>query len=179
MLAIDDCCLVVVDVQGRLAQLMHDKQALFKNIRILIEASGILEIPLIWCQQVPESLGPTVLEIAGLLGAVEPINKASFSCCGRERFNDTLAGLGRKQVLLCGIEAHVCICQTALDLLGKGLEVYVIADAVSSRSADNKQVALNRMAASGATISSVEMAVFELLKTAEHPKFREVAKLIK
>lgn len=179
MLDIYNCCLVVIDVQGKLAQLMHDRQALFKNIRILITAAKILNIPILWTQQCPASLGPTVPEIAQLLADNEQINKAAFSCCGAERFNAKLNELARQQVLLCGIEAHICIHQTAVDLLRKGFDVNVIADAVSSRMLENKQIAISRMAAEGANISSVEMALFELLRTAEHPQFKQITKLIK
>ena len=198
MLEIQDCCLIVVDVQGKLAQLMADKEALFKNIRILIQAAKILQIPILWCQQVPEALGPTVPEIAELLTGTEPINKASFSCCGQEQFNAQLSGLGREQVLLCGIETHVCIYQTAMDLVawasrpwnrdhgqdaratGKGgLDVTILADAVSSRTEQNRHIALTRLAAEGARISSTEIALFELLKTAKHPQFKEIARLVK
>ena len=179
MLDEKNCCLVVVDVQGKLAQLMHDKDGLFKNIRILIQSAKILNIPILWCQQVPSALGPTVPEIAELLIGSQPINKSSFSCAGCEEFNDKLDQLGRKQVMLSGIETHVCVYQTAIDLLAKGYEVYVIADAVSSRMLDNKQIGLNRMAAVGVRISSTEMALFELLKSAEHPCFKQIAKLVK
>ena len=179
MLQIHNCCLVVVDVQGKLAQLMLDKQALFKNIQILIKAAKILDIPILWCQQCPDSLGPTVPEIAELLADNEPIDKAAFSCCGSKRFNARLNELARQQVVLCGIEAHVCIYQTAVDLLRKGFSVDVIADAVSSRTAENKQIAINKMAKQGANISCTEMALFELLKTAEHPQFKQIGKLVK
>jgi len=179
MLETENCCLVVVDVQGKLAQLMHERQPLFNNIQILIKSAKILSIPILWAQQCPEALGPTVPEIAELLADNEPINKSAFSCCGEEAFNTKLNELRRNQVLLCGIETHVCIYQTAVDMLRKGFDVNVIADAVSSRTAGNKQIAINRLAAEGAKIASVEMALFELLKTAEHPQFRQVAKLIK
>ena len=179
MLDIQKCCLVVVDVQGKLAQLMYAKEYLFKNIQILIKAAKLLAVPIIWCQQCPDALGATVPQIAQLLTDNKPIDKASFSCCGTEKFNSKLNSLARRQVLLCGIEAHVCIYQTAVDLLEKGYEVNVIADAVSSRTVENKQIALERMTAEGANISSVEMALFELLRTAEHSQFRQVAKLVK
>ena len=179
MLEIPQASLVVVDVQGKLAQLMLDKETLFKNIRILIQAAKILEIPILWCQQVPAALGPTVPEIAELLAGTEPIDKASFSCAGHAPFNAKLEALGRKQVLLCGIETHVCVYQTAMDLLVRGFEVTVVADAVSSRTADNKQIALTRLAAEGAAIASTEMALFELLGTAKHPQFKPIAKLVK
>ena len=179
MLEIQNSCLVVVDVQGKLAQLMHDKDVLFKNIQILIRAAHILDIPILWCQQCPNALGPTIPEIAQLLTDHEPINKAAFSCCGAEEFNSRLNDSKRNQILLCGIETHVCIYQTAIDLLRKGFEVNVITDAVSSRALENKQVALQRMAAENANLYCTEMALFELLRTAEHPRFKEIAKLIK
>ena len=179
MLDIQKCCLVVVDVQGKLAQLMYNKEGLFSNIQILIKAAKILNIPMIWCQQCPEALGATVTSISELLSDNEPIDKASFSCCAEERFNSKLKGLSRQHVLLCGIEAHVCIYQTAVDLLQKGYDVEVIADAVSSRTPENKQLAITRMQSQGVTVTSVEMALFELLRTAEHPQFKQIAKLIK
>ncbi len=179
MLDIRNCCLAVVDVQGKLAQLMHGKEALFKNVQVLVQAAKILGIPILWCQQVPDALGPTIPEVARLLTDIEPINKSVFSCCGADQFIGKLNESSRSQVLLCGIEAHICVYQTAADLLNKGFDVSVVADAVSSRTVDNKQIALNRLAAEGASITSVEMALFELLRTAEHPKFRQIAKLIK
>jgi len=179
MLDIRNCCLVVVDVQGKLAQLMHGKQALFNNIQILIQAAQILDIPILWCQQCPDSLGPTVPEIGQFLSDNEPINKAAFSCCGSEQFNVRLNELARQQVVLCGIETHVCIYQTSVDLLRKGFGVDVIADAVSSRTPENKWIAIKRMAIEGANISCTEAVLFELLKTAEHPQFKQIAKLVK
>lgn len=179
MLEISQCSLVVVDVQGKLAQLMADKETLFKNVKILIQAAKILEIPILWCQQVPAALGPTVPEIAELLTDTEPIDKACFSCTACESFNAKLEALGRKQVLLCGIETHICIYQTAMALLAKGFGVTVLADAVSSRTAENRRIALDRLAAEGADIACTEMVLFELLKTAKHPQFRSIAKLVK
>ena len=179
MLDIQKCCLVVVDVQGKLAQLMYEKEVLFKNIQILIKAAKILNIPILLSQQCPESLGPTIPEIAQLLKDCEPINKSAFSCCGEENFNTRLNETSRNQVLLCGIETHVCIYQTAIDLLRKGFSVIVSADAVSSRSRENKKIAIKRMALEGVKISSTEMALFELLKTAEHPQFKNISRLIK
>ncbi|MEN6428570.1 MAG: hydrolase [Phycisphaerales bacterium] len=179
MLEIQNCCLVVIDVQGKLAQLMVDKELLFKNIRILIQAAQILEIPILWCQQVPDALGPTAPEIAELLAGEEPIDKASFSCCGEERFMDVFNSLDKDQVLLCGIEAHVCVYQTAMDLMEEGLDVTVVADAVSSRTDQNRQLALRRLSDEGAGIGSTEMVLFELLGTARHAQFREIAKLVK
>jgi nicotinamidase-related amidase len=179
MLDINNCCLVVVDLQGKLAQLMHEKEKLFANIQILINFAKILDIPIIWCQQYPDGLGPTVPQIARLLADNEPIDKMSFSCCGDEKFNNQLEKLNRRQILLCGIETHVCIYQTALGLIAKSCYVEVIADAVSSRTLENKEIALRKMAVEGIKITSVEMTLFELLRTAEHPKFKQIVNLIK
>ncbi len=179
MLEIDQCCLVVVDIQGKLAQLMADKETLFQNARILIQAAKILEIPILWCQQAPQALGPTVPEIAELLSGIEPIDKASFSCVGHEPFNIQLDALARRQVLLCGIETHVCIYQTAMDLMWEDYDLTVVADAVSSRTAENKRIALERMAFEGVPIASAEMVLFDLIKTAEHPQFKPIARLVK
>jgi len=179
MLEIDNCCMVVVDVQGKLAQLMHEKEILFANIQILIKSAKILNIPILWCQQVPKALGPTLPEIAELLSDIQPLNKASFSCFGDAEFKKTIKKLSRREVILCGIETHVCIYQTAADLQRFGHGVTVIADAVSSRAETNKKIAINKMRTMGIDISSTEMLLFELMRTAEHPKFREVAKLVK
>ena len=170
---------MVVDVQGRLAQLMHDKHTLFKNIQILIKAAKILDIPIIWCQQCPQALGETIPQIAELLAGTRPLNKATFSCCGLEQFNQKLKVLNRRQIILCGIETHVCIYQTAADLLKAGFYVQVVTDAVSSRNLADKQTAVERLKTSAIDISCVEMTLFELLVTADHPKFKPVVELIK
>jgi len=179
MLDTTKCCLVVVDVQGKLAELMDNKESVFANIEILIRTAKALDFGIIWCQQYPRALGPTIPQIAQLLTDSQPIDKFSFSCCGHDEFNNKLKELRPKQVILCGIEAHVCIHQTAADLLDKDYEVHVIADAISSRTPANKEIALRRMEADGALLSSTEMALFELLRTAKHEKFKELMKLIK
>ena len=179
MIDIEKCCLVVVDVQGKLAQLMDGKESLFANIEVLIKAAKALEMPIVWCQQNPRALGPTAPQLAELLGGVEPVDKMSFSCCGDAKFIEKLNALKATDVILCGIEAHVCIYQTAMDLLDRDLNVHLIADAVSSRTAANRQIAIRRLTAEGANLSSTEMILFELLKTAEHPEFRGLSGLIK
>lgn len=179
MLDAAKCCLVIIDVQGKLAQLVHDRERLIGNIGVLIKIAKALEIPIIHCEQNPKALGSTVEELESLLAGNQAIAKFSFSCCGNDDFNNAIAGAGRGQVILCGIESHVCVYQTAIDLLGKGLEVYVVADAVSSRTKENKDLSLGRMASEGVKLSSTEMSMFELLKTSKHEKFKELARLIK
>ncbi|MFN8457006.1 MAG: hydrolase [Anaerolineae bacterium] len=180
MLNLNNTALVVIDVQGKLAQVMHGKEALFENLQKLIKGVQVLELPIIWNEQLPEKLGPTTPEVAELLAhSTQPIPKSSFSCCGNPPFMAALQATGRKQILLTGIESHVCVYQTCLDLLNQGYEVQVVTDAVSSRTAENRQLGLERMQAAGATPTSTEMALFELLRVAEGLKFKEITKIVK
>jgi len=179
MLEIEKSCLVVVDVQGKLAELMWEKERLFKNVEILVKSANILDIPIIWCQQYPKALGETIPQVTEHLKDISPCDKMCFSCCGSEEFADKLHDTGRRQVLVCGIEAHICVYQTSVDLLDADYEVQVVGDAVSSRTKENKDAALNRIQWEGAAITTTEMALFELLGTAEHPNFKDIARLVK
>lgn len=179
MLKIDNCVLVIVDVQGKLAQLMHEKERLFENLRRVVKGAQILGIPILWNEQNPLGLGATIPELAELLTDQKPLVKYSFSCCGNPEFVEQLLKLGRKQALLVGIETHVCVYQTAVDLVAKDYDVQVVVDAVSSRTPDNKQIGLARMKGYGATLTSAETALFELLRVAEGPQFKAISKLVK
>lgn len=180
MLTVDNTALLIIDVQGKLAQLMHQKEKLFANLEKIIKGAQVLELPLIWTEQVPEKLGPTSPELAELLiRSAQPISKASFSCCGVEPFVSALAQTKRRQVLVTGIETHICVYQTSVDLLAQGYEVQVVADAVSSRTTENRQLGLDRMHSAGAVLTSTEMALFELLRVAEGDKFRQISKIVK
>ena len=179
MLRVDDTVLVVIDVQGKLAQLMHNKTELFKNLRTMILGAQVLDVPILLTEQYPQGMGATVPEVAELLEGVAPITKTSFSCCGENGFTEAFAALGREQAVLVGIETHVCVWQTAYDLLESDYAVHVVADAVSSRSADNKHVGLENMRDSGAILTCTETALFELLRVAEGPQFKEILKLVK
>jgi nicotinamidase-related amidase len=179
MLFIENSVLVIVDVQGKLAQLMHGKERLFANLALMVKGAQILEIPILWNEQNPQGLGPTIPELAELLSNQQPLPKMTFSCCGNAEFMKRLHQLDRKQVLLVGIEAHVCVFQTAAELLATGYEVHLISDAVSSRTQGNLQVGIERMKSLGAVISSTEMALFELLRTAADSKFRDISRLVK
>ncbi|MBY6204377.1 hydrolase [Halomonas denitrificans] len=171
--------LVVVDVQGRLARLMHESEAMIRAQSILVRSCRLLDVPVTWAEQLPDKLGATVDELQDPLAGLEPCAKSSFGCLGDEALRQRILDSNREQVLLCGIETHVCVWQTAAALLREGREVHVIADAVSSRSADNKATGLLRLRDAGAVISNVEMALFELMRDATHPRFREVTKLLK
>jgi nicotinamidase-related amidase len=174
-----DSVLVVVDVQGKLARLMHDSDAMIRAQQTLIRACRALEVPVVWAEQLPDKLGPTVDELAEPLEGLAPCAKSSFGCMGDPALRDVIAGSGRRQVLLCGIEAHVCVWQTAALLLEEGYGVHLVADATSSRSAFNRDIALRRMERAGACLSNVEMVLFEMMVDATHPKFREVTRLLK
>jgi len=179
LLTPDQSVLALIDVQGKLAQLMHEREALFDNLQRLVKGVRVLELPVLWLEQYPQGLGPTIPEVAHLLTGLQPIAKTCFSAWGSGEFRDRLAAAGRRQVLLAGIESHVCVYQTAVDLLAAGYEVEVVADAVSSRTAANRRLGLDRMRLAGARVSSVEMALFELLRTAEAPAFKEIARIVK
>lgn len=179
MLQADHTALVIVDVQGKLAQLMPDRETLFSNLQRMVKGALALELPVLWVEQLPQKLGPTIPEVADLLQDQQPIAKSSFSCARNEAFNAALSRSGRRQLLLVGIEAHICVYQSAMDLVEAGYEVEVVADAVGSRSAGNKNVGLRKMLAHGVGLTSTEMALFELLGDAGHPAFRAIQALIR
>ena len=179
MLTAEKTCLIVIDIQEKLLPVMQGPEKVVKNASVLIQTAKSLNLPILWCQQVPKALGPTVGELSFLLDGVEPLNKSTFSCCGEDRFIEKIDALKPRTAIVCGIETHVCVFQTATDLIKKGLDVHVIADATSSRTQGNKGIGINRMAKAGAVINSTEMLLFEFLRSARHEKFRELAKLIK
>ena len=179
MLTADASMLLLIDIQGNLAQLMHDRQTLFRNLQILIESARILNVPIVWMEQIPEKLGHTVPAVAGLLRDRRPLAKTTFSCCADPDIMAAIEETGRRQVLVTGIEAHICVYQSTRDLLQRGFEVHVISDAVSSRVIENKQIGLARMKQEGALLSSVEMALFEMLRQAEGDSFRQIVRLLK
>lgn len=179
MLTTDTAVLVVVDVQGKLAQLMADKETVFANIQRMINGAKALALPILWAEQIPDKLGPTIPEVASLMDDLQPIAKTTFSCTGSPAFMAALEQTGSRQVILVGMEAHVCVYLTAIDLLAKGYTVEVVEDAVASRIATNRGVGLRKMAASGAGLTSTEMALFELMGDSDHPAFRQVQAIIK
>ncbi|MFH1852796.1 MAG: hydrolase [Candidatus Neomarinimicrobiota bacterium] len=179
MLEKESVMVVMVDVQGNLAQAMYKKDKLFDNLRILLQGVRLFGLPVIWMEQTPDKLGPTIPELAELLPDLEPISKRSFSCCGEPRFLERLKAVDRPMVLLCGIETHVCIYQTAVDLQQRGYQVEVVVDAVSSRTKLNKKIGLEKIVAAGAGLTSVETALFELQRGVDDGTFRQLVKLVK
>ncbi|OQA34141.1 MAG: Vibriobactin-specific isochorismatase [Betaproteobacteria bacterium ADurb.Bin341] len=174
-----ESALVLIDIQGKLAESMQEREALFDNLVRLTRSAALLQLPILWVEQSPEKMGRTIAPLAELLSGHEAIAKTSFSCCGEPAFMQALKQSGRRQLILTGIECHVCVFQTAANLLAAGYEVQTVADAVSSRTLANRQIGLERMRALGAQITSTEMLLFELMKTANHPQFRDIAKLVR
>ena len=179
MLATDDTVLLIIDVQGRLAHLMHEKEILFNNIRNTIKGAQVLDIPILVTEQYPAGLGPTIPEVAGMFENPETISKTSFSCCGDDRFVKALKDLHPENVLVAGIETHVCVYQTVRDLLKANYAVQIIADAVSSRTKYNKQIGLKKIIKAGAEITSVETVLFEMLREAGGEKFKKILEIVK
>jgi len=179
MLTADNAVLLVIDFQGNLAQAMAGRDFLFENARKMIRGVQVFDIPLIVTEQIPDKLGPTIPEIAGLFQGKTPIAKESFSCWQNPRFMETLKKTSRRQILMTGIETHICVYQTALDLLSAGYEVYIVADAVSSRTAGNREVGLQMMRDAGGKLTCTEAVLFELLKTAASEKFKDIFRIVK
>jgi nicotinamidase-related amidase len=179
MLTTDNSALLVIDFQGNLAAAMDNKQELIENARKIIRAMQVFEIPVLATEQVPAKLGPTIAEIADHLADAKIIGKESFSCWKENLFMRALRTLERKQILIIGIEAHVCVYQTAVDLVEAGYEVQVVADAVSSRTAQNRMTGIQKMAAGGVGITSTEMVLFELLQTAADPRAKQIFQIVK
>jgi nicotinamidase-related amidase len=179
MLSCTDTLLVIVDLQEKLVRAMHAREELLIRARQLVQGARVLNLPILCTEQNPKGLGTTVAEIAAHLPGVRPISKFSFGCCASADFLRALQESAGRNILMAGIETHVCVYQTALELLERGYRVEVVADACSSRTPENKQIGLEKMRAAGAAITSVETALFELLKVADGPAFKQILQVVK
>lgn len=179
MLHRKDTALILIDIQERLFQAMHENGALLANLLKLVKGAKVLQIPILWAEQNPRGLGPTVSDLQELLADMRPTEKRCFSCYGQQQFVQQLEQTHCKQVLVAGIEAHVCVFQTAMDLQGSGYDVQVVQDAVSSRTPENMHVGLERLKNVGVVLTSVEMALFEILKVAEGDEFKQILQIVK
>ncbi|MDX9959710.1 MAG: hydrolase [Spirochaetia bacterium] len=170
---------LVVDIQERLFPHIADRQPLLDRTRLLIRGLQVLGLPMLVTQQYTRGLGPTIPEIQELFTGFSALEKRSFSCVDDAAIAASLKSTGRKFVLIAGIETHVCILQTALDLKAAGYQPVVVTDCVSSRSLADKDTALRRLASEGAILTGSESLLFELLRTSESPKFKEISSLVK
>jgi nicotinamidase-related amidase len=175
-LAAEQCALVVIDIQEKLLPPVFQKEQLVRNAQLLIRAAGILKIPALVSTQYAKGLGGTVPEVASLLPGVEAVDKTLFSCFGSDVFCTLLKRMPgqRNTLLLCGMESHICVTQTALAALREGYLVHVASDAVSSRTEWNWKIGLDRMRAAGAVISSTEMMIYELMRSSSSAAFKEL-----
>ena len=171
--------LVVVDIQERLLPAIFEKERVAQNAMRLIQGAAMLGVPVFATEQYRKGLGATVAEVAVVIPGFTPMEKLTFSSCGAPGFMEALQTKGVKDVILCGIEAHVCVSQTCLDLLDRQYRVFVVADAVSSRTAENHRCGVERMRDAGAVIVSAEMILFELLERAGTDEFKKVLELVK
>ena len=172
----DQCALVVIDIQQKLLPSIFQKEQLVRNAQLLIRAAGILKVPTLLSTQYAKGLGGTVPEISSLLTGTEPVDKTLFSCFGSDAFCALLKHLPRQRntLLLCGMESHICVTQTALGALREGYLPHVASDAVSSRTEWNCKIGLDRMRAAGAIISSTEMMIYELMRSSSSAAFKEL-----
>ncbi|WP_235867538.1 hydrolase [Ureibacillus chungkukjangi] len=179
MLTKEETVLVLIDIQGRLAEIVHDSEFVISNIAKVTEGVQILGCPVLWLEQYPKGLGPTVDKIAQALPNQKPIEKITFSAYDTPEFVEQLEATNRKKVLLAGIETHICVYQTAAHLIQNGYEVEVLADCISSRTAKSHEIGLQKMLQLGVKVTTVEMALFEMLQIAKGDQFKAISKLVK
>ncbi|MEH6454276.1 MAG: isochorismatase family protein [Psychromonas sp.] len=171
--------LVVVDIQGKLAGLVHDSETLIANCEKLIKGAQVLGLPIVWLEQNPDKLGPTVEPLASLLNTSSAISKFAFNACDEAKFIDAIGNTGVDTWLVCGIEAHICVYQTALGLQQLDFNVQLISDCISSRTLANKQLAINKLVNKGIDITGVEMCLYELVKDCRTAEFKQILKLVR
>ena len=179
MLNSKDTVLVIIDVQGKLARIMQNADKLFRNLAMLIKGARLLDVPIIWMEQLPDKLGSTVEEVSVYLDGLQPIAKDVFSCGQNAEFNSKLAEIDPENIVLAGIETHVCVYQSSMDLLKKNYNVEVVADATSTRLEHNKEIGLEKIRRAGGQITSVETALFELQGKASGDRFKQLLEIIK
>ena len=176
----ETAALAVIDMQEAFRSAMSDFGDVAVRIGQAVEGARLLEVPVVVTEQYPKGLKHTAQEILARLPLdSKPIEKSCFSSCGAEGFLSALSGRNIKQVIVCGIEAHICVLQTSLDLLAEGFEVFLLTDCITSRKLENKQAAFARLTQAGAILSSLEMALFEMMRTADAPQFKAIQALIK
>jgi nicotinamidase-related amidase len=172
--------LTVIDMQEAFRNKIKDFGEVANRIATMVAAVNLLQMPVVVSEQYPKGLGHTATEILEVLpSSTEIIEKTSFSSCGAKAFLSQLEKAGAKQVIVCGIEAHICVNQTVHDLLSEGFQVHLLIDCITSRRKDNKKVAIRKMTLSGGVPSSVELALFEMMRDARHEQFKAIQGLIK
>lgn len=175
----DHSCLIVIDMQERLVPAMQAPARTIKNASTLLKAAQCLSVPTILTEQYPKGLGRTVPELLKLAGDTPVLEKLHFSCMKDEGFAKHFKSLNRKQAVIAGMEAHICVLQTGMNLMEQGYEIFIVTDATSSRTPESEKACLDRLSAAGAGIVTTEMVVFEWLGQASTPQFKELLPLMK
>ncbi|MDR0827127.1 MAG: isochorismatase family protein [Desulfovibrio sp.] len=170
---------VAIDFQKRLLPVMHASEDLVRSARILLSGLNALNIPVIVSRQYPKGIGDTISEIKEVTTNAIPCEKLTFSCCGSETFNAALQKLGKKNILICGVEAHVCVLQTALDLLAAGYNVALVTDCIGSRKTHDRETGIKRAERDGALLVTYEQILFELLGASTAPAFKTISALLR
>ena len=171
--------LVIVDIQGKLASLVHGSEAMISQTVKLVQAAKLLDLPIVFLEQLPEKLGSTIPELQAHLGDIPAIEKSTFDGCGSEEFLQAIDAASVDNWLVCGIEAHICVYQTAVSLKQREFGVELVQDCVSSRTLENKELALTKLNQLGISLTSFEMCLYELIKDANDPIFKQVLPLVK
>lgn len=179
MLQQENTGLIIIDVQGKLARIVYESEKLISNLEKLIQGCQILHIPIIWAEQNPAGLGKTISELEKLMMNQKAFEKFSFNAFENDLFKEAVLQSNKKQWIVCGIETHICVYQTVIGLLTANFEVEIATDCVSSRLEENKIMALNKLQSKGASLTSVEMCLYELLKSSKNENFKEILNLIK
>lgn len=179
MLQQENTGLIVIDIQGKLARLVHDSDTFISNCEKLIKGINTLGLPIIYLEQNPDKLGATVDELGVLLAPQSPVKKFTFNAGASSEFMDAISAANIDTWLICGIEAHICVYQTALHLHQSGLNIQLVSDCISSRTLENKNLALKKLMNSGLDITGLEMCLYELVKDCRAIEFKAILSLIK
>ncbi len=181
LLQVDECALLVIDIQERLLPHMFNRDEVAKNAQLLVRLAGILDVPVVVTTQYAKRLGPIIPELTALLPGTQPTDKVEFNACSDTAVSAVIKALpaSRNTLLLCGMEAHVCVMQTALGALNQGYLVHVASDAIASRVEWNWRMSQDRMRAAGCVISTTEMIMYELLRRSGTPAFKEILQYVR
>jgi len=179
MLKTDNALALAIDFQERMMPVINDQEELTRRSAIFLRGCRILGVPVLVTQQYTRGLGETIPEVKEALGDFEPIEKITFSCYGNKEFRDKLEKTDKKDILVTGVEAHICVQQTVLDLLESGHTVYIIADCIGSRFENDRQISMRRMEQAGAILTTMESVLFEMMVSADHPGRKEISNLVK
>lgn len=171
--------LLIIDVQEKLSAIMNQRAKVISNIQKLVFVSEKLNLPILVTEQYPKGLGKTVPEIVENLSKYEPIEKTTFSCCKDDKFMEKIKESCKKDIIVCGMESHVCVQQTSIELVDLGYRVYITGDAVCSRRKEDWKFSLHRIRAEGAVVTTTESIIFELMESSNNPEFKDIISIVK